>query len=491
MSACVAALDVGTGSVRAALVGADGAILAFAQVPHPNHVPRADWNEQDPEDWWQGAVASLRAVTAEVPHARLEGIAVCGQMHGTVPLAADGRVLLDRVQLWNDKRAAALVAPFAARADLAARAANPPAPSWIGFKLAWMRDHQPEVMARTALVLTPQAFIAHRLGAEPAIDPSEASGAWLADAERMSWSTELASALGVELRLLPPIRPADAVIGRVAPAAAAVTGLPAGLPIVCGAGDFPTALLGSGVAGPGTGSDVTGTSTLIAVHAVRPLDAPGMMNLHAAGEGWIGFAMIDAGGDAVRWARRALAGDALGFAELEAEAATAPPGAEGLLFSPFLNGDRLLGAEVRAGFHGLSARHGRPHLLRAVLEGTALASAANLERMRAAGAVIERIVASGGGAKGPLWPTIKASVYGVPVLVPENPESALLGAAILAGTGTGLFPDRAQAIARVVRYAREIRPDPAVAALYRERAALFDALFRATLPLQGGLAAAG
>lgn len=314
---------------------------------------------------------------------------------------------------------------------------------------------------------------------------------WLADAGRMCWSSELASALGVELRVLPPIRPADAVIGKVTPAAAALTGLPAGLPIACGAGDFPTALLGSGVAGPGAGSDVTGTSTLIAVHGAQPLAAPGIMNLHAAGPGWIGFTMIDAGGDAVRWARRALAVDSIGFAELEALAATAPTGAEGLLFSPFLNSDRLLGAEVRAGFHGLSARHGRPHLLRAVLEGTALASAANLERMRAAGAVIERIVASGGGAKGLLWPAIKASVWGVPVLVPENPESALLGAAILAGAGTGLSPDRAEAIRRCVRYAREILPDPAAQALYRERAALFDALFRATLPLQARLAAAG
>lgn len=490
MSACVAALDIGTGSVRAALIGADGSILAFAQALHTNHTPRADWNEQDPEDWWRGAVRTLRTVTAARPDARIEGIAACGQMHGTVPLDVAGRVLVDRVQLWNDKRCASLAAGFAGRADLAALAANPPAPSWIGFKLRWMREHQPEVLARTALVLTPQALIAHRLGAEPAIDPSEASGAWLADAGRMAWSPELATALGLDLRILPPIRPADAVIGRVSAAAAAATGLPAGLPIVCGAGDFPTALLGSGVAGPGIGSDVTGTSTLISVHGPRPLPAAGIMNLHAAGEGWVAFAMIDAGGDAVRWARRALAGDALGFAELEAEAATVSAGAEGLLFIPYLNGDRLIGAEVRAGFHGLSARHGRPHLLRAVLEGTALASAANLERMRSAGAAIERIVASGGGAKGPLWPAIKASAYGVPVLVPENPESALLGAAILAGTGTGLFPDRAGAVRRVVRYAKELAPDPATHARYRERLALFERVFRATLPLQGGLAAA-
>jgi xylulokinase len=488
---CVAALDIGTGSVRAALVGADGAILAFAQAPHPNHTPRADWNEQDPEDWWRGAVRTLRSVTDAVADVRIEGIAACGQMHGTVPLDAAGRVLLDRVQLWNDKRPAALAAAFTDRADLATLAANPPAPSWIGFKLLWMREHQPDVLARTALVLTPQALIAHRLGAQPAIDPSEASGAWLADAERMAWSPQLADALGLDLRILPPVRAADAVIGAVSSDAAAATGLPAGLPIVCGAGDFPTALLGSGVAGPGIGSDVTGTSTLISVHGQRPLCAAGVMNLHAAGEGWVAFAMIDAGGDAVRWARRALTGDGLDFAALEAEAATAAAGAEGLLFIPYLNGDRLLGAELRAGFHGLSARHGRAHLLRAVLEGTALASAANLERMRAAGAVIERIVASGGGAKGPLWPLIKASVYGVPMLVPENPESALLGAAILAGTGTGMFPDRATAIRRVVRYAREIMPDPAAQALYRERAALFDAVFRATLPLQGRLAAAG
>ncbi|MFO1036092.1 MAG: FGGY family carbohydrate kinase [Geminicoccaceae bacterium] len=488
------AVDVGTGSVRAALVDTAGAILAFAQREHEQHTPRPDWSEQSPATWWAGAIACIRQVREAVPDADVAAVAVCGQMHGTVPLDAEGEVLLDRVQLWNDKRAAGLCRSFAERADaasLAERAANPPAPAWIGFKLAWIKANQPDVYARTAVVLTPKDFIVQRLTGVAATDPSEASGSFLVDASTGFYDEELAASLNVDLDKMPRILASEAVVGAVTPEAAGLTGLTVDTPVVAGGGDFIVALLGSGVDRPGTGSDITGTSTLISGIAERPVHAAGVMNLCAATGGWVPFAILDAGGDAVRWARRAIAQPDATFETIEAEAAAVPPGCEGLLFLPYLNGERL-GAHgnARAQFFGITARHGRGHFLRAVLEGVAFASARNLGTMAAAGASFERLVAAGGGAKSRLWLEIKASIYGVPLTVPEETESGILGCAALAGIGCGLWPDAVTATSALVRHGDPVSPQADLVDRYRRLGTVFDDLYASVGPLYDRLDAA-
>ncbi|HET6518263.1 MAG TPA: FGGY family carbohydrate kinase, partial [Geminicoccaceae bacterium] len=466
------AIDVGTGSVRAALLDARGAIVALAAREHDQHVPRFGWSEQSPADWWRGVVETVRAVlrAPEADPRRIAGVAACGQMHAPVPVDAAGGVLLERVQLWNDKRPAELCARFEREHDARAllpRTANPPAPSWTAFKVAWMRDHQPEVYGRAAFFLTPKDFVNFRLTGVAATDYSEASGSYLLDARELRYDAAIADLVGVDVARFPPVHPADAVIGTVTPAAAAEKGLPAGLPVVAGGGDFLVALLGSGVVEPGVGSDVTGTSTLISVWDARPVADARVMNLHAAGDGWVPFTILDAGGDSLRWARRVFGEPGTSFDAINRLAEAAPPGCEGLLFLPYLNGERVGGRpDARAQFFGVTARHGKGHFYRAVMGGVALASKRNLDLMAAAGAPIGRVVATGGGARGSLWLRIKASVYGVPITAPENTESGLLGCAALAGAGVGLFADPRDAARRLVRLAPPVEPDPALAERY-------------------------
>jgi xylulokinase len=482
----VVAIDVGTGSVRAALVAADGRILAFAARTHEQHTPRPDWSEQSPSAWWEGVCACLQELRAAVPEVPVEAVAACGQMHGPVPIGASGDVLAERVQLWNDKRPAGLVAAFAGRAEAPTAAevvANPPAPAWIAFKIAWLRDHAPQVYERAAVFLTPKDFVNWRLTGVAATDYSEASGSFVLAWRTRAYDPALAAALGIDLAKLPRPVPAQAIIGRVTAEAARATGLPAGVPVVAGGGDFLVALLGSGVSEPGIGSDITGTSTLISVHARAPILDPRVMNLHAAGEGWVPFAMIDAGGDAVRWARRLLDAPGTDFARITELAATSAAGAEGLVFLPYLNGERLgPHGNARAQFFGVTARHGKAHFYRAVMEGCAIASKRNIRVMQGAGAAFERVVASGGGAKARLWLEIKANVYGLPVIVPEEPESGILGCAALAGTAVGLHPDLPTATRRLVRHGPPILPDPVLVERYARIEEIFTDLYLAAGP---------
>jgi xylulokinase len=475
------AIDVGTQSVRAALVEAMGRPVALASRPHEQTVPRPGWTQQDPEAWWDGVRSAVAEVLAAVSGAagRLAAIGSCGQMHGPVPVAADGRCLTDAVQLWNDKRSAEQVAEFVARsdaADLAARAANPPAPAWVGFKAAWMKRHQPAAYEAARHLLVPKDFINLRLTGEAATDFSEASGSFLMAAAPRAYDQRLAAALGVDLEKLASPRRADAVIGRVTRAAAAATGLPAGLPVVAGGGDFLVSLLGSGVVGPGQGSDITGTSNLLSLNAPAPIAAPGAMNLAGVGDEWVPFTIVDAGGDSLAWARRAFADPATPYAALSELAAAVEPGAEGLLFLPFLGGERALGrAHVRAELKGLSARHGKGHLVRAVMEGVCLASREAFGPLRAAAPPLRRLVASGGGARSPVWVQIKADVFALPVAVPESTEAGLIGCAALAAVAAGLYAGQAEAASAMVRFDRTVEPRPDAVALYDGLAERFAA----------------
>jgi xylulokinase len=478
------AIDVGTQSVRAALVEPGGRMAASAGQPHDAAVPQPGWSEQDPAVWWAGVRATVGAVLAATPGAaaRIAAIACCGQMHAPVPVDRQGRCLAPAVQLWNDKRCAGQVAAFAARPDaamLAERAANPPAPAWIGFKAAWLRDRQPEAYGAAASLLTPKDFINLRLTGVAATDFSEASGSFLLDWRTRRYDGGLADALGVDLARLPPVHRSDAVIGAVTPEAAAATGLRPGTPVVAGGGDFPVSLLGAGVAAPGVASDITGTSNLLSLNADRPIQAPGVMNLCGAGDGWIPFTIIDAGGDSLKWARRAFADEATPYAAISTLAAGVPPGAEGLMFLPYLSGERIGGREgTRAQFRGLSARHGKAHLFRAVMEGVCLASRLNFRALRDSAPALDWLVATGGGANSPVWVQIKADMFDLPVAVPESTEAGLIGCAALAGVAAGLFADQAQAARALVRFARVVEPRPDVVERYDALAVAFEAVYR-------------
>jgi xylulokinase len=487
-------IDVGTGSVRAGLVDAGGRILALKAREHDQIVPAFGWSEQRAADWWSGVAGAVRDVLAEVEGAgrRIAAICACGQMHGTVLVDSEGRLTRETVPLWNDKRTAGHVAAFEAanRAeDYLPLTANPATPAWPGFKLQWLRDNDPVAYNAAAAVLMPKDYVNLRLTGEIAMDRTEAACSFLMTPDSATWSTALCDRLGIDRAKLPPIRQPGDILGRVTAAAARETGLAEGTPVLVGGGDYPLALLGSGACRPGDGSDVTGTSAIITVIAERPLLDPEICNVGTVEGGWGSFVLLDSGGDAMRWARRAFHDMALGYDEMVARAATVAPGADGLLFLPYLSGERL-GAHrnARAQFFGITASHGLGHLHRAVLEGVAFAVTRHIRVMEAAsGRRLERVIASGGGAKTALWLKIKASAYGIPIVVPEEAECGVVGCAALAATASGRFATVQQAADSFVRFSREIVPDPRWTEIYGRMQPIFDRLYRQSQALYDDL----
>ncbi|MEO8244620.1 MAG: FGGY family carbohydrate kinase [bacterium] len=480
------AIDVGTGGLRTALVGADGRILAFSHREHEQIVPQFGWSEQRPADWWMGTKATITEVLGMVDGApgRIAAICACGQMHGSVLIDDDGNSTLNAVPLWNDKRTLPQVDAFIARHGTARGldlTANMPAPAWPAFKLAWIAQNRPEALTRASTLLMPKDWINFKLTGERAQDVTEASLSYLMDWKTRAWSDELCDAVGVPRRLLPQLRQPAEVLAGLDPQVAAELGLSAGIPVLVGAGDYPMALLGSGVTRTGMGSDVTGTSSIITLLHDDALVDPTVSNVLTPNGIWGVMTLLEAGGDAVRWARRALHDNRRSYEDVADLATKSAPGAGGLFFLPYLSGERVAEKHnSRAQFFGLKAETALPDLHRAVLEGVAFSVRRVLDNLPADKARPERIVASSGGAKSALWLKIKASMYRVPYIVPEELECGVIGAAILMAASTGGAADLDSAVARMVRFKGEILPDPAWADRYDRMTPIYARLYESS-----------
>ncbi|TIM72818.1 MAG: pentose kinase [Mesorhizobium sp.] len=454
------AIDVGTGSVRAALIDVAGKILELASREHDQIVPEFGWAEQRPLDWWEGARASVKTVLDRVEGARenISAICVCGQMHGLVLLDAHGALTRDTAPLWNDKRTVDLVRRFEQANEpdsYLPESGNTPTPAWPGFKLQWVRDNDPAAYARSAVAIMPKDYINYRLTGEIAMDTGDASCSFLMNPERLD------------------------VVGHVTEQAALDTDLRPGTPVLVGGADYPVALLGSGACRPGMGSDSTGTGAIITVIAEKPLLDPEISNVATVEGNWAQFVLLETGGDGMRWARRAFHGNALSYDEIVARAAEAPAGCDALLFMPFLTGERLgRHRNARAQFFGLGAGHGMEHLHRSILEGIAFAMTRHIRIMeQASNRPLERVIAAGGGARTELWLKIKASAFNIPILVPREPECGIVGCAAMAATATGRFSRVDQAAERFVSYGAEILPDPGWAEIYSRAQPVFEQLY--------------
>jgi xylulokinase len=478
------AIDIGTGSVRAALVDVEGEIVCIEAHEHEQIVSQFGWAEQHVDDWWHGTVHVIRAVLAKVDNAgaRISAIAACGQMHGTVLVDDAGNPTRRTAPLWNDKRTVDLVRAFEASnlpSSYLSESGNPPTPAWPGFKLAWLRDNDSKAYDAAAHVLMPKDYINLRLTGEVAMDTGDASCSFLMNPTSRVWSKNMITRLGLDLAKLPPIHEPLAILGSITKFAAAETGLTEGTPVLVGGADYPVALLGSGACRPGLVSDVTGTSCILTLIARAPLLDSKICNVATVEGNWGPFALLETGGDAMRWARRALHERALSYDDMVAKAETASAGSDGLFFMPYLTGERLgEHRNARAQFFGLSAAHGLGHMHRAVMEGVAFAAARHLHIMeKAAGQKLERVIASGGGAKTALWLKIKASIYGIPVVVPKEPECGVIGCAAMAATATGKFTSIHQAIEKYVRYTEEVKPNAKWEASYQRAQPFFNKLY--------------
>jgi xylulokinase len=473
---CVLAIDIGTQSTRAALVSRGGHILGTAASPVRLHAPRPGWAEQDPEEWWSTTLSNVATVVEGHPNSRIGAIAVGAQMHGLVALDGAGRAIGGRSAIWSDKRCADQVEGFKRRSDagtLATLAGNRPLPAWAGFKMAWLRCHRPDTYAGAAKLLVVKDFVNYRLCGEVATDPSESSGSFLCDAATGQWSDELLDALGVQRSKLPQIVSSTTVIGGLGSEVAGPMGLSAGTPVVAGSGDMMCQLLGAGLTDNGRVALVAGTASILAMAADRPSTDLRIMNLRSASGNWARFGIADAAGVSFRWfvdqfCRTPGEPDLVGgaFDRFTEEAAEVEAGSDGLLFFPYLLGERTLGTDrSRASFIGATLRHRRPHFVRAVLEGIALEDRRSLECVCPDG-FDEPVRCTGGGAASSLWNQIRADVFGHPVQTLTATEGGIQGAAILAGVGAGWYANAAAGADQVVRAAETWSPDPGAARRY-------------------------
>ena len=481
---CTIALDIGTGSTRAALMNREGRVLKVAAHEYEQIVPAYGWSEQCPDHWWAAACLALKTITAFARAGKfhIDAVAACGQMHGTVLVDDDGRLTREAVPLWNDKRTLQYVQEFEASEqgkDWLSATANPPTPAWPAFKLQWLRDNDPEAWHRTSCVLMPKDFVNLRLTGERCMDWTDAACSFLMDPNTGQWSEKVFSRLGLDRSYMPAIRLPTDVLGQVSSEAALMTGLVQGTPVLVGGGDYPVALLGSGVCRPGLASEVAGTSSIITLVAEKPVLHSEICNVGTPEGNWGAFVLLESGGDAARWARRTFHENTLSYTEIMEQANTAAAGSDALFFLPYLVGERLGShRNSRAQFFGLSAGHGLAEMHRAVLEGVGFAVNHHLQIMeRATGTRPETLIASGGGAKADLWLRIKAAIYNRPILIPEEPECGLVGCAILAAVATGAESDVASGAASMVSYAREVTPDPDWATHYQRMQPVFDQLY--------------
>jgi xylulokinase len=468
-------LDVGTTGVKAVAITPSGEVVGRAEEGYPLSTPRAGWSEQDPDDWWQAAEAAWSRVRAGED----AGIGLSGQMHGLVCLGEDGRPLRPAI-LWNDQRTGAECAEIEERVGLERLIRLTGNRALTGFtapKLLWLRKHEPEVYARIAHLLLPKDYVRLRLTGERAIDVADASGTLLFDVARRRWSDEMMAALELDEAWLPPVLESPEVSGRTRD----------GIPVAAGAGDQAAGALGAGVDRPGPLSVQIGTSGVVFA-ALPSFQADPHARVHAfchaVPGGWHAMGVMLSAAGSLRWLRDAVAPGA-DFAELTAEAERWAPGVEGLTFLPYLAGERTPHADpdARGAFVGLSVRHDRGALVRAVLEGVAYGLRDSLELLRALGVQPVSGRALGGGARSELWLRVIASVLGIPLERIVVEEGAAYGAALLGGVAGGVFQDVHEAVAACVNVRDTIEPVPAWQKAYEAGYARFQELYPALRPL--------
>lgn len=493
-------IDVGTTGIKAVIARADdGSVRGTGFAPYPLYHPHPGWAEQNPDDWWAASAVAIRECLARAsiaPNA-IRGIGLSGQMHGAVLLDDVGTVVRPCI-IWADQRSGAECDEIHARVGLerlVTLTGNPALTGFTAAKVLWVRNHEPEAFARARLLLLPKDYIRLRMTGEAAIERSDAAGTNLLDIHTGDWAPEVLTALDLPPSILPPVRDSIAICGTLTPDAAAYLGLPVGIPIAGGGADNACGAAGTGVVEPGTALLSVGTSgVVLAPSNVPSIDQSAPVPrihtfFHAAPHLWYLMGVTQAAGLSLRWARDMLAADGAGYDTLTAEAASIPPGAEGLLFLPYLQGERAphLDPQARGGWIGLTAAHTRGHLIRAVLEGVAFSLKDCFDLLAAQGLPIHQIRITGGGARSPHWRQIFADILERPITSIAADEGPAFGAALIAGTAVGLYLSLAQACAQTVRLGDETQPDPRRAAVYRAQYAFYRAAYPALRDLMHAL----
>jgi len=488
-------LDVGTTSLKAVLFDVDGALLSQASQEYPTVYPHPNWAEQDPDDWWRAACAVLPQVIAQAgadPRA-IAGIGVSGQAPSVVPIGQDGAPLRPAL-LWLDRRSedqCAWLRQTVGEAAITAVNGGRIDPYYLAPKWLWLRDHEPDTYRKTYAVLQANGYLIHRLCGALCMDVSHGPLTLFFDSRALRYDERLAGQMNLDLAQMPPIRACAEVVGEVTRAAAAATGLAPGTPVIAGMCDGTAAAVEAGLLRRGDAVEMTGQSTVLLICSDEPYLGRELISLvHGVPGRYLVVGALVASGGSLRWFRdqlgeaERLAAPLLGvdsFDLLSQESARSPAGANGVIFLPYMFGERspIWDSAARGVFFGLSLATTKADLIRAIMEGAAFGLRHNAETAAAGGFPLAALTCVGGGARSALWNQIKADVLQVPIRLPRGATGAPLGDALAAGVATGVFTSFDEAARRVVQIEREFAPDAALAGRYDALYGVYTGLYPA------------
>ena len=486
-------MDVGTGGTRAVVVDGAGKLVGTASSNHaPFRAEHPGWAEQDPEDWWRAAQEAIRGAIASTPEPKepIAAIALTGQMHGAVMLDEKGAVLRPSL-IWCDTRTQPECDWLTEKIGyerLIELTCNPALPNFTLTKILWVKKHQPEIFAKIRHIMCPKDYVRYRLTGEFAIDVQEASGTLLLDVTHRRWSREVAEAAGIDESWLPRVYESPEICARISEQAAGLTGLKAGTPVAAGAGDQGAGAVGMGILQPGSVSATIGTSGVVFAATAQPTKDPkGRLHTfcHAVPGLWHVMGVTQSAGLSLSWLKETFfAGQS--YDTLNAEAAKIAAGSDGLLWGPYLLGERTphLDPEVRAGFACIGVGSTAGHFVRAILEGVAYSLQDTFTLFAELGIPVSGIRLGGGGARGALWRRIQAGIYGHTVEVLTAEEGGAFGCALMAGVGAGHWANLDQACGQAIEVAQRIDPDPADLAAYKTGYAAWRKLYPALKSLR-------
>jgi xylulokinase len=490
-------VDIGTSGTKTLAIDQSGKILASASAEYPVDYPKPGWSEQNPEDWWQASAATIQQVLRDgkIDPKSVKGVGLSGQMHGSVFLDASNSVVRPAL-LWNDQRTTdeceVIERLAGGRAELLRMVANPALTGFTAPKILWLRNKEPKNFASVKKVLLPKDYVRFRLTGEFATEVSDASGTLLLDVANRTWSDELLGKLDLDPSLMPKCYESFEVSGTLTAEAAKATGLNAGTAVVGGGGDQAAGAVGNGIVRKGIISATFGTSGVVFAHSDEfQLDQDGRLHTfcHAVPGKWHQMGVMLSAGGSLQWYRNQFAQNEMAEAKklgkdpyelLSDAAATAPVGSEGLMFLPYLTGERTPHADphARGAWIGLNPRHGKPHLIRSIMEGVTFGMRDSLELIRGLGVPIEQIRASGGGARSPFWRQMMADVFGAEVVTINAKEGPAFGVALLAAVGTGAYKSVEEACSKTISVVDQTASNKDAAAVYDKTYRAFTSLYQ-------------
>ena len=481
-------IDLGTSSVKVLLINEDGQVLGHGNGEYTINTPHPGWAEQDPQTWWEASVKAVRQALAGVAgRESIAAIGLSGQMHGTVLLDQQGRILHPSV-IWPDQRAIRQVdeiTQLIGAEQLINITGSSIATGFQAATIRWFQQEQKDIWSRVHQVLIPKDYLRWRMTGEFASEASDGSGTLLLDGQKRGWSSEILKKLDIEADLLPPIQSSHALAGGLIPSAADDFGLPGGIPVFTGAADTASSMLGAGATNPNTLLMTIGTGGQLLLPAINFIvDQGGRMHTfcsalepHSHQAGWYQMSATLSAGQSLRWLRDNVFGldGADAYDQMTIWAEKVPPGANGLIFLPYLVGERspLMDSYARGAFLGLTLRHGQAQLVRAVIEGVTFSLYDAYQVLLEAGAQPERIIIAGGGARSQLWQQIVADIFGLPVMRLQVNEQSALGAALLAGAGSGHL-ELVEALHQWASYDHPFEPNNSDRAHYLELLEIFQ-----------------